>query len=262
MLKILIVDDEVIFRERLRSTIEWEHLGFTICAEARNGLEALAKIESAGPDIVLADINMPVMDGLTLAERIAENHAGIKIILITGHSEFEYARKAVKTGVADYILKPLEKEELLRTLIKIKNDRQEALKQVNLLESGGQVLKERFLDTLASSKCTRSKRIAEDAVQYILGNYSDKELTAEKVAHNVFIAPSHLRHVFKKETGQTVVDYITKVRMQKARELLAEGTMKLSEISDAIGYADSGYFSKCFKKFHGISPSDFENTVK
>ena len=122
MIKIMIVDDMPIFLEYLRGCIDWEAYGFEICCEAHDGKEALEKIEEYYPDVVLTDITMPYINGLELAERITKEYPDISVILITGNNEFEYARKAVKIGVCDYIVKPFEKEELILSLLKLQDN--------------------------------------------------------------------------------------------------------------------------------------------
>ena len=122
MIKVMIVDDRPLFRQYLRTNIEWEKYGFMICSEAKNGLDALGKAKDSPPDVLLTDINMPLMDGLELVEKMLEEHPDLDVVLITGHSEFEYARKAIQLGVCNYIVKPFEKEELILTLLKLKDN--------------------------------------------------------------------------------------------------------------------------------------------
>ena len=122
MIRIMIVDDMPIFLEYLRGCIDWNSYGFEICCEAHDGKEALDKIEEFYPDVVLTDITMPYINGLELAERITRDYPAISVILITGNNEFEYARKAVKLGVCDYIVKPFEKEELILSLLKLQDN--------------------------------------------------------------------------------------------------------------------------------------------
>jgi two-component system response regulator YesN len=122
MIKIMIVDDMPVFRDYLRDFIDWNAYGFEVCCEARDGKEALELYEKYQPDIVLTDIVMPFMDGLELSEELLKIDSDVAIILITGNSEFEYARKAVKLGVCDYIVKPFEKEELIIALLKLQDN--------------------------------------------------------------------------------------------------------------------------------------------
>ena len=114
MIKVLLVDDELIVRQYLVSIIEWEKYGFYICGEAGSGKEALEMIELYSPDLVITDIKMPEIDGLELV-RIAvdEMKAMSKFIILSSYNDFTYARTAIKYNVMDYILKPLDEGELL-----------------------------------------------------------------------------------------------------------------------------------------------------
>ncbi len=132
MIRVMIVDNMPIFLEYLKGCINWKEYGFEICAEASNGKEALEMMEKFYPNVVLTDIKIPYIDGLQLAEEIMNWYPETSVILITENNEFEYARKAIKLGVCDYILKPFKKEELLLSLLKIQNNRSNALKNRNM----------------------------------------------------------------------------------------------------------------------------------
>lgn len=121
MLKIMIVDDEFYFREAIKISLPWNELGFEICGEAKNGRDALEKVAAIKPEIIIVDINMPIMDGLEFVQHLRETNNDIKIIILTGHSEFNYARQAVKLGVFNYLLKPVDEEELKKTLLDLRN---------------------------------------------------------------------------------------------------------------------------------------------
>lgn len=141
----MIVDDIPIFLEYLRGFINWEEYGFEICAEASNGKEAYEKIEEYYPDVILTDITMPYMDGLELAEKVMEQYPDISVILITGNNEFEYARKALRIGVCDYLVKPFEKEELILGLLKLQDNINKALENSNMQQNAIPKPKERIL---------------------------------------------------------------------------------------------------------------------
>lgn len=132
MIRIMIVDDMPIFLEYLRGCIDWNSYGFEICCEAHDGREALEKIEEFYPDVVLTDITMPYVNGLELAEKVTKDYPEISVILITGNNEFEYARKAVKLGVCDYIVKPFEKEELILSLLKLSDNIGKAVESTDI----------------------------------------------------------------------------------------------------------------------------------
>lgn len=141
----MIVDDIPLFLEYLRGCINWEEYGFEICAEASNGKEAFDKIEECYPDIILTDITMPYMDGLELSDQVMKQYPDISVILITGNNEFEYARRALKIGVCDYIVKPFEKEELLLSLLKLQDNMNTVLENVNVARTDLHKEKERIL---------------------------------------------------------------------------------------------------------------------
>lgn len=148
MFKVLIADDEMHFRQYMRNVIDWQEHGFEIIGEAKNGLEALELSEQHRPHIALLDINMPFLDGIALAEKLKELHKDIHIALITGYSEFEYARKALQLGVEDYILKPFKRDDFLSALLRFKARLQKLEEEAAQSKGDSYFLKERFLNTL------------------------------------------------------------------------------------------------------------------
>jgi len=120
--RIMIVDDEAYFRQYLKTAISWESLGFEIGGEASNGEDGLMLIPIIKPVLILADIHMTEMDGIDFSKEVKRRYPFINIILITGYNEFEYAKQAVKIGVSNFFSKPFEKQELIDSVLKIKND--------------------------------------------------------------------------------------------------------------------------------------------
>ncbi|MDA3957753.1 response regulator [Oceanispirochaeta sp.] len=121
MFRVLIVDDEPLAREHIRETVDWQKLGIEVCGEASDGTEALIKIKELQPQIILLDLIMPLMDGMSLAEHISENNLDVSMIISTGSDEFEFVRKSMKHDVKDYLLKPFDINELELALLRIKN---------------------------------------------------------------------------------------------------------------------------------------------
>ena len=114
--KVIVVDDEMLIRKRIIYGFEWEELGYEIENEAGDGLQALALMEKKTYDLAIVDIAMPEINGIELARRIRERQYQTHIIFLTGHSDFQYARQAVKYGVFNYILKPIDGEEFINVL--------------------------------------------------------------------------------------------------------------------------------------------------
>ncbi len=168
MIKIMIVDDMPIFLEYLRGCIDWNAYGFEICCEAHDGKEAWEKIGQYYPDVVLTDITMPHINGIQLSEKIVEHYPDISIILITGNNEFEYARKAVKIGVCDYIVKPFEKEELILSLLKLQDNVNRALELKTVTEENELDQKEQLLRKLVHSNYLSNPKeeIQEVGIQF------------------------------------------------------------------------------------------------
>jgi len=137
-MKVLLVDDELIIRKGMRTFIPWENLGCTLAGEASDGMEALKVMNKTNSDIVITDIRMPGMDGLELAEMLQRDFPETKVILLTGFDDFEYARKALRFNVVEYLLKPVGEEELTKVLKKtvqsIQDEKQEhSFSRENLL---------------------------------------------------------------------------------------------------------------------------------
>ena len=533
MIKVLIVDDEFYFRQALKVSLPWEELGFRIEGEAKNGEEALALLEEIEPDIALVDINMPIMDGMELIQNAKESGHSAKFIVLTGHSEFVYAKQAMQLGVFNYVLKPIDEQELRNSLLELKSiigkersirleleslrqqeqenlpvlkdrllnewlqgnvkdsaseterlrylgidlnashyfvvvadidsidaldseeDRQirklavqdiahefmrnsypyaschdhhdflaliigcpdgvhdktepllaamrnavrttlgitvtlgvghvypglesipvsyrealfalrhrfvlggdqviqhstiadsgmkvslfsvekrssllmcmrignrseaeewlasffhnaraknasmemllvagleivstcleylaemslsfeqvfqdavrtDVMRTIQQMTSAGQLegwvrdLILKVLDYAQGSKKTRAVKVVEEVKSYIQTHYGNEELRIEDIARNVHMNYNHLCYVFKKETNVTINDYLTEVRMTKAKELFDRGEKVVQYIASQVGYADANYFGKCFKKFMGISPSKYASNI-
>ena len=144
MYKVMIIDDEFYFREALKVSIPWEELGLEVCGEAKNGKDALEKVADLNPDIMIVDINMPIIDGLEFIQSVKETGIESKFIILTGHSEFNYAKQAVQLGVNNYILKPVNEEELISSLIEIK----EIIKRETSIKFEFEGLKQQVRDSI------------------------------------------------------------------------------------------------------------------
>lgn len=155
MYKIIFIDDEILIREAVLKNTPWKEAGFEISGTAGNGKEAIELINKVHPHVVLTDIRMPVMDGLELAKYIHENYPDIKVMILSGHDEFEYAKRALKYGVSEYILKPITAEELKEELIKIRqkldesiSEREKVLKIQRAYEENMPFLRDLYLNKL------------------------------------------------------------------------------------------------------------------
>jgi two-component system, response regulator YesN len=174
MLKIMIVDDEFYFREALKVSLPLKELGFEICGEAKNGKDALERVEEWNPDIIILDINMPIMDGLEFVQNARNKGILSKIIILTGHSEFNYAKQAVQLGVNNYILKPVNEEELMNSLTELKKviERETSIKiEIDGLKHQVRdslpLLKDKLLNELIQGSFIREKEETIKKMEYL-----------------------------------------------------------------------------------------------
>lgn len=119
MYKVFLVEDEIVAREGIRNTIDWQVAGFEFCGEAPDGEIALPRIEESRPDVLITDIKMPFMDGLQLSRIVREHMPWVKIIILSGHDEFQYAQTALKIGVTEYLLKPVSSVDIIDVLERV-----------------------------------------------------------------------------------------------------------------------------------------------
>lgn|GEM_PF-569805 len=163
MLKVLLVDDERNIIEMLKGLVDWEALGFGVCGEAADGAEAFALVRELEPDLVIADINMPGVDGLELAARLGMEERGPRVVMLTGYGEFEYARAAVNAGAYYYMMKPVDAEELRRVLgkaaegISRERDLDLGVRELRAkAEIGDRLMRDRYLGDLVTGRARGS----------------------------------------------------------------------------------------------------------
>lgn len=257
MLRILIAEDEDIIRKGLIYTTDWLSMNCVVAAEAANGQEGLEKILECRPDVVLADINMPCMDGIEMIRRASES-VKFKSVLLTSYADFDYAKRAIEAKVSEYLLKPVDEDkltELMKRLEKeIASSRQvdyvlEHAKQEEL--SGGSMNLEYYRNLDLSENQYISRAIEEIRLHYA------KRLNIESISETLGVSASYLSRKFKEVTGQTFLDFLNKYRVQQAVGLLGTRKYRISEISEATGFSDYKHFCSVFKKYTTKSPTKF-----
>lgn len=258
MLKIVVVDDEVIQRRGLVLTTSWEQFGCEVVGEAENAESALNIIRTVKPDIVVTDIKMPKKSGLELIQTLRDT-LDCEFIIMSGYSEFSYAKQALEMGVHRYLLKPIDDEELAEAIestaeyIKQKRNIQK-LRMESLANSQNSKASISFYENFGDGKPPNA--YLEKALLYIM-NHCDRNLTVREVAASMHISPSYLWKVFSEQTALTFNEYLTTCRIKKAIHLLRDEHMKIYEIAQSCGYKDTRYFSNVFRKVVGVNPSEY-----
>lgn len=251
MYKVLIIDDEHFIREGMQSIIPWYKYDCEIAGEAENGIEGIEKIIKLKPDIIFTDIRMPKKNGLDMIAEIKSINEDMQIIILTGHREFEYAQEAIKLGVLRLLLKPSKMNE-------IKEAVEEAVKNLRLMTDYPSIR-----DNEKKEKQIKDEKpqfMVNQAIQYINEHYN-KKLDLQTVADALYVSTWHLCKVLKKQTGDNFIDILNKVRIEQAKKLLIKSNLKVYEIAEEVGYIDTTYFSKTFKKLEKITPNDYRNKM-
>lgn len=244
MVDIVICDDEVILRNGLKSWVEKSGLPLRVSGTAGNGPQALELIAKQKPFIALMDINMPGMAGLDVIEEIQNRGIGTRFIIISGHDEFQYARRACHLGVVDYLLKPINRGELVELLKKVLEQiRKEQLTQKVFVEK---------------EETTREKILG-----YIQDHFTEQQFSLGELAEQFHLSQSYVTRLIKQETGSSFSELLTRMRIDRAVSLLVQSPdMKLVEIAERTGFASQHYFSRVFKEKIGFSPADYREYVR
>ena len=241
MKKIVVVEDEDLVRQGIVYAVDWESIDCEVVGEASNGLAGLALIRDRKPDLIVADIKMPVMDGIDMVRALRREGISSRVIFLTAYSDFSYAQHAVKLGAADYLLKPFRDGEL-----------EAAVKRV--LDAAPLPVSQ-----LSPEQEIKYSRYVTEAMKYIESHYSE-DIGLSTVAAHLGLSESHLSHLFKNETGQSPGSYLIQTRIKAAMEMLKDCRSKVYEVAEQTGFRDIAHFSSTFKKIVGISPSDYQRS--
>ncbi len=364
VIKIFLAEDEAIIRRGIRDSIDWEANGLEFVGEAGDGEYAYPLILKTEPDILLTDVKMPFMDGLELSRLVKKSLPNIKIIILSGYNEFDYAKEAIKIGISDYLLKPITSASLVDALKRVAETIREERERTRLLERyfvsyekytefldktdysgvdrkliedflklgsveecgpfideyfaavgehnykslllrqymtvdifycvqeflkslkvetdeipetlrdikeipkviGGVETTVAYLKALfhfalsARDKCSNDRygNLIREARAYIAEHFARSDFSLNMISAHIGVSSSYFSSIFKQEMGQSFVEYLTKVRIDKACELLKCTNLRTAEIGESVGYNDPHYFSATFKKIMGQSPKDYK----
>lgn len=253
MYRVVVIEDEEAIRKGIIMSIDFSALNCILIGEAGNGVEGIKLIQEKKPDIVITDVTMPLMSGIEMIEQTLEyNYTSI---IISGYDEFSYAKKAIKLGVCDYLMKPIDKEELNNVIQSIVSGFDLSSKISGLLKEKNQIEHIQLLETL-----NKEDHLVDKIMEYIHLHYSEKIFLSD-IADVLNYSESLLSKRFRRVTQMTFNEYLNRFRIQKSIEYMKKGTYGLTEISDICGFSDYKYFSTVFKKYTGYTPSQFTNMI-
>ncbi|NLL78222.1 MAG: AraC family transcriptional regulator [Clostridiales bacterium] len=245
MYKALIIDDEKPVRIAISKLGHWSHYHIQTPEMTCNGMDALSSMRELHPDLVFVDMNMPVMNGCEFLKKASVEFPQSRYIVISGYDDFSYAQQAIRYGASDYLLKPIVEEELNHAI-------EQAILSLNPSETFGQ-------DNAQPEHITPEEVVAI-IKDYIENNYCTN-IKITMFAEKYFFSIEYLTKLFKSKYGYSIYEYVLKLRMERARELLAKEENKIIDIAQRLGYADNHYFSKAFRNYFGISPTQYRQEL-
>lgn len=258
MYRVVIVEDSQLLRTGMIYTLDWQSMDCQVVGSAGDGLEGLELIERIKPDIIITDIRMPGLSGLEMVERARLDGSQASVVIISGYDDFDYAKKALKLGAVEYLVKPLDDEDTYRAIraacAKVDERRRlEGLqRRLDAVEDSKVKVFKRYLDNDAGIK----SEYTQQAIDYIAQHYAE-DINVRSIAAALSISESHLSKVFKDTMQATIGEYLTHYRITEACKMLQDSKNKVYEVAVRCGYNDQRYFSVIFKRIMGITPNEF-----
>lgn len=278
MYKVAIVDDEPVIVRGLTKMIPWESYNCRVVGTAGDGQEGMKLIREQKPDILISGICMPGIDGLTMIAGMKSEFGHMQITILTGFRDFDYAQQAIRLGVTRFLLKPSkmdELEEAVRVMIENlekqgitgKEDGTDEGVGENTPKAEGNREGEEGKEKAEPSEGKEGEEtdspascfIVKNALAYIEENYREK-LKLSDVADQIYVSQWHLSKLLNKHTGQNFSEILNTIRIEKAKELLKDPSLRIGDIAEEVGFLDVAHFSRVFKKQAGISANEYRNT--
>lgn len=247
MLKVLLVDDEVWVINGLIRKVHWADYGMNVVGTAIDGIEALKLAKELDPQVIITDLRMPGADGLSLIKELHDLNNEILCVILTGYDDFEFTQKALRLGVFDYLLKPVTKEILedllFRICIKLKDHKSDS-KEI------------KAIDPKVTTK--HNNYMISKITEYIQ-DYYQQDLTLSSVAAKFEVNSSYLSAIFTQSMHETFCQYLARVRVDKAKQLLQYTKYSVNSIASRVGFSDYQHFVRTFKRVTGNTPTEFRN---
>ncbi len=249
MYQVILIDDERIIVEGLRKVVKWADYHCEVVAVANNAAAGAELIRKHHPHIVFTDIRMPGQDGLTMIAGLRSEFPDMQVAVLTGYRDFSYAQEAIRLGVTRFLLKPSKMDEINEAL-------QEMVSRLDKLPPQEQLPQQEEEEQGANA----GSFIVNQAIGYMEKAYQQK-LTLQEVSERCYVSQWHLSKLLNRYAQMSFYDILNSIRINKAKELLADPSLKIGQISEMVGYSDTAHFARTFKKFEGMSANEFRNTL-
>ena len=273
MYRVLLVDDEQIERMALAKKIDRYYGDKVEIYHAVNGREAVAMCGEQKNDIVIMDISMPEMNGVMAAKYIRKMDDECSIIFLSAYDDFEYARNAIKVRALDYLLKPCDMNDLLAVMDTAlqKLDKENAFngnsvsgkeqnKETEICGSNANNVRENRPKRTDNVRNSDEQTTIKYLKEYVENNYI-YDISMQEAAEEMGYSDAYFSKLFKQYFNQNFTAYLTEYRIKKAKELLSNTNHSIKDISRMVGYTDSNYFAKIFKRLVGEIPSKYRENL-
>ena len=241
MYRVVLVDDEPLIVEGLRKVVRWADWHCEVAAtagDARSGAEVIRQVR---PHILFTDIRMPGDDGLTMLAGLRSEFPDMQVTVLTGYRDFSYAQTAIRLGVTRFLLKPSRMDEICEALTAMTERLAREAPQEEERENAGSFL-------------------VNQAVAYMEKHYTEK-LTLQEVADACYVSQWHLSKLLNRYAGKNFYDILNSLRIKAAKEYLADPALRIGDIGELVGYADTAHFARVFKKTTGMSANEYRNSL-
>lgn len=245
MYRVVLIDEEAAVVEGLRKSIKWEDYDCEVVGTAGDAAEGAERIRQLAPHILFTGIRMPGSDGLTMLAGLRDEFPDLQVTVLTDCRDFGYAQQAIKLGVTRYLVKPSGMDEIAEALQCMKK-KLDALPREN-----GEEAQLRNAGSFIVNK----------AIRYMTENYRQK-LTLQTVADCCYVSQWHLSKLLNRYAERSFYDILNSIRIQEAKKLLEDPSLKIGEISEMVGYADTAHFARTFKKIENMSANEYRNTLR
>jgi len=243
---LIVIDDEAYIREHLRSAFDWETLGFSLDGCFADMEETLSYLRYNPADVMLTDIQLRSESGLNLAAIARELWPDISLVILSAHSDFEYAHTALRINVHDYLLKPVTFERVTECFADLKQT-------LDIRKGDG--------GRRQNNSSIEKSDYRIDIVKRHINKHLSDDLSLDSISSLVSMNPAYFSRFFKRRTGVYFADYLAERRMEKAIELLKDPRNRVFEISTMVGYFGKQNFYKRFREYTGRTPIEYRNTV-
>ncbi len=244
MYKVVLIDDEAIITEGLEKVVDWSAHNCQVAALAQDAASGAQAIRTHRPDILFTDIKMPGEDGLTMLAGLKGEFPRMQIAVLTGYRDFEYAQRAIRLGVARFLLKPSKMDELNEALAYMTG----------------------VLDRLPPQAEPEPQPDSEDPNSFLvrqaqayIAEHCAQRLSLQDVADHCYVSQWHLSKLLNKHLNQSFYDLLNAVRVRQAKQLMDDPALRISEVAERVGYTDTAHFSRVFKKLEGVSAGEWRN---